>query len=508
MAGEMKATPRNKMQGLLADGFGGVSDFLSKPFGYDNPPGAILAEILGLPALSRTLDRMSYGEPLTTGKGMTMRLRPDTEEAALSAPGLLGPVAQFTKGMPVGLSIKMVGPDTVTQFPKRMSATNKAVRGGGSIPAATSSDFADIFRASQEAVKNGEVGTLQEAMKLKPNEVKQRREIANAALSTPLEKWAPPPHSLFDRSFMDSIPNQGGVPGVQQADLARYTPARKDLGYVESLLDPKNLEIVKKGTLRGLNATNGGFYKSYQGMRNALKEYGHTDKEFEKGIAATSFSSAKNSVALENSIGSLLMNLERQGIPLTEENINAAKAAFKDRYGQGLSLMPIHYQSFDNYLKSGLPSGKDQTQKMTSFLLNKLGNMRPYTLDTHEASGLYYGTPHAPYFWTNGGMDKTEYGLAEALVQKHVADKLGIDPAIAQEGRWFGMGDLTGLKTGGGDWLDNYERQAAWSARELGKDMSREGLRRYAVDAFVGKEPLLPWWKKADIPDLRPKLGP
>ena len=420
--------------------------------------------------------------------------------------GLLG--AAPTKGLPVGASIKLVGPDTISQYPKRMAATNKAIRDGGSIANGTSRDFEELFRTGTEAVARGDAPSIQEAMKLKPQEVKQRRELANVVLQTPLDKWKAPEHGLFDRSFMRDIGNQGGVPGVPQQNLARYEPARADLSHVESLLDPKNLDIAKRATVRGLDATGGGFYKSYQGMRNAGREYGYSDKDFEKGLAATSFSSAKNSVALENAIGSLLMKMERQGIPLTPENVNAAKAAFKDQFGAGLSLMPIHYQSFDDYLKNGIPSGKDQTQKMTSFLHNKIGNMRPYTLDTHEASGLYYGTPYAPYFWTNGGMKKTEYGLAERLVQKEIADKLGIDPAIAQEGRWFGMGDLTGLKTGGGDWLDNYERQATWSAKQLGKPMDRESLRRYAVDAFMGNEPLLPWWSKSDIPDLRPKLVP
>ncbi len=80
-------------------------EFASKPFGYPNPPGELISEILGVPAVSRTLERIGYGEPLTTGKGMTLRPRDDTTEAALA----VLPLAPMTKNLPVGAAIKSVG---------------------------------------------------------------------------------------------------------------------------------------------------------------------------------------------------------------------------------------------------------------------------------------------------------------------------------------------------------------------------------------------------------------
>lgn len=78
-------TPRNRFLGLLADAAQGVSDFAAKPFGYNNPPGELVAGFLGVPDIAKTLDRLSYGEPLTTGTGMTLRPREEAVNAAMAA---------------------------------------------------------------------------------------------------------------------------------------------------------------------------------------------------------------------------------------------------------------------------------------------------------------------------------------------------------------------------------------------------------------------------------------
>ncbi len=81
MADYIRPTPRNKLLGLLADSAQGVNDFASAPFGYPNPPGNLLMQLMGVPDIAKTADRLSYGEPLTTGRGMTTRPR---DEAANS----------------------------------------------------------------------------------------------------------------------------------------------------------------------------------------------------------------------------------------------------------------------------------------------------------------------------------------------------------------------------------------------------------------------------------------
>ncbi len=92
------ATPmQNPIMGLLAERLKQAQEFAAKPFGYSNPPAEMLMNLLGIPAVQQTAERIAYGEPLTTGRGMTTQIRPEAVEAALTvAPtvGLLGKTAE------------------------------------------------------------------------------------------------------------------------------------------------------------------------------------------------------------------------------------------------------------------------------------------------------------------------------------------------------------------------------------------------------------------------------
>jgi len=434
------------------------------------------------------------------------------QAAAMAQRGLLatgktlGPVAaQAAEAYlsKIGMMPAMVGVDV---FPKRMVNTNKALQNGGDIAGATGRDFNAMVEAAQQAKREGKIDNVAQATRLTPQEVKQRQQMIDSVLSTEPIAWKPGSNGLYDRSVMDTISNSGGVPGVAQVDMARYQPtSRVDLSHVEDLFSRQNENRVAAMMQRGLLATDGGFYKSYQPLRAAFHEYGYTDADFQKALAATSFSSARNTVANENASGGLLMQMMREGTPINGETLAVARNAYKYRMGTGLTVMEGHALPFAKYLEEGLPSGFKNSQKISSFLQNKIGNFRPYVLDTHEAAGLSYGTPSAPYFWNAGGMGDTEYGLAEQFAKK-VADRVGVSPAIGQEGRWFGLGELTGLKTGGGDFLDNFEKQVAYTAQQRGKSLNREELRKYGVKALAG-EPgydLLPYMKKEAMPDYRP----
>lgn len=84
----------------MADVVEAIDSFARKPFGYDNPPVQKASDFLGVPGFYRTLDRVSYGEPLTTGAGWATKIRPDTVDALGFVPmapktaalGLLGGV--------------------------------------------------------------------------------------------------------------------------------------------------------------------------------------------------------------------------------------------------------------------------------------------------------------------------------------------------------------------------------------------------------------------------------
>jgi predicted GNAT family acetyltransferase len=107
---ELRATPMsNPIMGLLADRLKKAQQFGAKPFGYENPPVEMLMNLLGVPAVQQTMERMAYGEPLTTGSGMTTKPRPEAIEAAMTLlPASVG-LAKATKGLPVGASIEKVG---------------------------------------------------------------------------------------------------------------------------------------------------------------------------------------------------------------------------------------------------------------------------------------------------------------------------------------------------------------------------------------------------------------
>jgi hypothetical protein len=88
MADDIRATPQNQLLGLLSSGLSSFHQGISNPFGYQNPPAEMISNFIGVPALQRTIERMSYGEPLTTGQGMTTQVRPDTLDAALALTGI------------------------------------------------------------------------------------------------------------------------------------------------------------------------------------------------------------------------------------------------------------------------------------------------------------------------------------------------------------------------------------------------------------------------------------
>ena len=101
ITGTIAPTPRNRISGYLAD----LLEMAAK--GYDvgstlQAGGPVtegrlstpLSDMLGIPELQRTLNRVSYNEPLTTGTGYTTRLRPDTVSAAMTVAPMVGPAAK------------------------------------------------------------------------------------------------------------------------------------------------------------------------------------------------------------------------------------------------------------------------------------------------------------------------------------------------------------------------------------------------------------------------------
>jgi hypothetical protein len=107
MADYIRPTPRNPILGLLSDALTGGVEWMRSPQRAQQMQGlgGLLAET-GIPA---TVERMSYGEPLTKGRGMTTRLRPEAEAALMTLAPEAVPIGRAamagiraTRGLPVG----------------------------------------------------------------------------------------------------------------------------------------------------------------------------------------------------------------------------------------------------------------------------------------------------------------------------------------------------------------------------------------------------------------------
>ena len=118
MADQIKATPRNSVLGLFSDIVNLPLQYMSAPERTQQSQGA--AQFLYGTGIPQTLERMSYGDSLFTGSGMTLRPREETINAAMNVAPLAPAVAKVlpkivraTEGLPVGMSIKNVGKSNI-----------------------------------------------------------------------------------------------------------------------------------------------------------------------------------------------------------------------------------------------------------------------------------------------------------------------------------------------------------------------------------------------------------
>jgi len=62
-----------------------ADDFARAPGGYENPPVAIISDLLNIPPIYRTLENINYGTPVTQGRGETYGFTADTKDALTGA---------------------------------------------------------------------------------------------------------------------------------------------------------------------------------------------------------------------------------------------------------------------------------------------------------------------------------------------------------------------------------------------------------------------------------------
>ena len=341
--------------------------------------------------------------------------------------------------------------------------------------------------------------------------VENRIRKANEFLDVPTEPWTPPRPELqaFDRSSIrDALE---GFPGVEQTKFPRDIPKRASTSHVDELYtDPINRELIKKQIVRGLPLGGETFYASLYPVKQAVLEAGMPAEKFEKWVHSLAPASARNSILNENAVGQFLRNMHARGIPLTEENVAREMAAYKDQFGIGLPLMPVHRQGVANVLEGGnnlrdsIIANIPTNYKIPTYGAQKSGDFgKSVVLDVHEAAGQTQGSRFHPYFREQGGFGNTEYNAGEQGLMG-IADELGIPGGMAQAGRWFGGGELTGLRSPRGDALDLLEKQVAYTLKNQGIQPNPAMIRKEILKQIeTGEGTLLPWFKNEGIPDVR-----
>jgi len=345
-----------------------------------------------------------------------------------------------------------------------------------------------------------------------PDVVQKRIDEANRFLDQPTEAWTPPPPELqaFDRSLIKDALT--GFPGVQQSTFPRDIPSRSSTSYVDELYeDPQNRALIKKQIMRGLPLGGETFYASLYPVKVATLEAGMAPDAFDKWVHAMAPASARNSIMNEMAVGQFLRNLHAKGIPLTEANVKRAMEDFKNTYGMGLPLMPVHREGVADVLEGGRNlrdmslANIPTNYKIPTYGTQKAGDFAgSVVLDTHEAAGETLGSRYHPYFSEQGGFSNAEYHPGEQGMLG-IARELGNIPGgMAQAGRWFGGGELTGLISPRGDALDLLEKQMAYTLHNQGRQPNPANIRKETLDQIRSLEGvLLPWWMRGGMPDYR-----
>jgi hypothetical protein len=341
--------------------------------------------------------------------------------------------------------------------------------------------------------------------------VQQRIQDAQACLSLPTEAWTPPSPQLqaFDRSLIKDALE--GFPGVEQTRFPRDAAPRANIDYVTEMYeDPVNRSLIEQQIKRGLPLGGETFYASLYPLQQAALNRNIPIEKFQEFVYALAPASARNSILNEVAVGQFLRDMHARGLPLDEETVAKEMVGFKDKYGIGLPLMPVHREGVRDVLENKV-NLRDRSianiptnYKIPTYGTQKAGDFgKSLVLDVHEAAGETLGSRYHPYFTTQGGFQNKEYGAAENEMLK-IAEGLGIPGGMAQAGRWFGGGELTGLKSPRGDALDLLERQAAYTLQGQGVTPTPKNVRNYILDMIeTGQGVMMPYYKSEAIPDMR-----
>lgn len=152
-----------------------VDDFVRKPFGYENPPAAMISDFLDIPGVYKTAENINYGSPLTRGTGQARQMTDDTKAGLFGAMNLapgVAALAKATKGMPVGLTVKPVG-----NLNFRHSVIAESLKGPEKQKV---SDFIKQVKGMQGLTKEGKKAAMVELEAMDPNTVVTKQFIEDS----------------------------------------------------------------------------------------------------------------------------------------------------------------------------------------------------------------------------------------------------------------------------------------------------------------------------------------
>lgn len=305
----------------------------------------------------------------------------------------------------------------------------------------------------------------------------------------------------------------GLLRGVVQKALERYVPPRGVSARVSDIIaNPK----VKRGLLsrmdKGLAMGAGDWYDASE-LRNAFHTVlpaDQADARFKLYMDMVAASSPQSTVPMNVRNASYYYKHAIDGTLPQEGKRNP------NPYGH---MAANDHQKNARYVDENGGWDALQNPKVASFVENLTGNELPVTVDTHAmrlpaiiakdprflsgAFTLKKGEPSInpqklfkagelslsdaldrPKFWA-ARPNNNEYGALEKYYQE-LAAKKGITPAQAQAAAWVGGGDITGVKSMGGTFMDFFKERAAITAQERG-----ESVGKVIEDFITGKAPLL-----------------
>jgi hypothetical protein len=488
---------------LLSDG--GAPVFLNVGMKIGDTVGLTPEQVVA--ALEKRGVRVTAHEVRESGTEPTVIAQLDRPLTKREADGLSEELQQEAIAQKVGDEGELFGPSAEKWGPFNDEFFLKPE--GPKVPAQSvrSTKRKAVDAAARESGQNVKRADLVDDQAQVQARIVAANQILDADQRQPLDLEAMERTSLFDRKLIEQA--MEGHPGVAQVPMVRGKAARAstqgeiDQRVGEIFHEPANRDLLKRQIDRGRGLGGETYYPSSHVVREQLQD----PEQFRRVIAAHAGTSPQT--ALPNNFASQSLMTHAMDLGLDPSVDYAAIKKLGDdlaaeRGHQKYFLSPSHSQNVGNLL-----AGTNEADKIGGYYENLSGNFKPGVLDTHESKGSTIGSKHYPFYERQKGLAENEYGAFEEQYAE-LGEQLGLSGGTAgvQAPRWFGGGQLTGLKGGTGDWLSTLEHMVLYSSEKLGLSMKRSALQKYADDVLRGKATLVPYYptKQNPLPKLTRKV--